>query len=73
MIEQTQKLKANCRLKDPLGRIFKVADIFVPKNHPEKADQLPSSFRYLGRKVVVFESGGIMHMNDIKRRYSLVS
>jgi len=73
MIKDRKAIRAGAVVSDPIGRKHTVADVFVPKNDDTKRARLPASFRNIGRKVVVFEGGGIMHCTDIQRRYSLAS
>lgn len=73
MISDHSAIRPGVRLTDPIGRQIEVRDVFVPKNQRAKSECLPSAFRQLGRKVIVFDSGSIGHMADIARRYSLAS
>ncbi len=71
MIDNRNAIKPGLTLKDPIGRMFKVSDVFVPKNQLAKSASLPSSYRRIGRKVIVFTSGAVIHVDDAIRRYSV--
>jgi len=73
MIQDRKAIKSGAILTDTIGRKFQIRDVFVPKNQREKSAQLPAGFRQIGRKVIVFNSGAIMHFSDVERRYSLAS
>lgn len=73
MILDKPLIKPGAVLIDPIGRKCEIEDIFVPKNQPVKRCALPASFRYVGRKVIVFKTGGVMHLSDVEKRYSLAS
>ncbi|TVZ41048.1 hypothetical protein P886_0387 [Alteromonadaceae bacterium 2753L.S.0a.02] len=73
MINDKKSVRPGVALVDPIGRRCVVSDVFVPRNQPGKSAAIPSSFRNLARKIVVFHSGGVMHLSDIERRYSLAS
>lgn len=73
MIVDRKIVKPGVRLQDPIGRMFEISDVFVPKNQALKSASLPSSLRQVGRKVVVFTSGAVMQLDDAAKRYSVVS
>ena len=60
-------LRIGLQLADSQGRVLTIKDLFVPKNKPEKAYSLPSSYRYHGRQVVVFDQGILMR-KEVERR-----
>ena len=72
MIADRNVIKPGILLSDPIGRTLKIQDVFVPKNQAAKSANLPSSYRQIGRKVIVFTSGAVMHLDDAARRYSVV-
>lgn len=72
MINNIQAVKPGATLADPIGRIHRVKQVFVPKNHPELYELIPSRLRNETRKVVVFDDG-VMRLADLKSRYSLVA
>lgn len=73
MITNIKAVKAGVELIDPIGRKHIVEDIFVPKNSRQKSATIPSSYRNMGRKVVVFTTGSIMKLSEAEQRYSLAS
>ncbi len=73
MVADAKFIRPGAKLVDQIGRVHRISDIFVPKNTKAKQSQVPSCFRYSGRKVIVFESGSVMGFADVKMRYSLAS
>ncbi|VUD67468.1 hypothetical protein TDB9533_03808 [Thalassocella blandensis] len=71
MIVDRNVIKPGIMLTDPIGRKLQIRDVFVPKNQRVKSASLPSSYRQIGRKVIVFTSGAVMHLDDAARRYSI--
>lgn len=66
-------LCAGDKVTSPAGRQLLVADIFVPRSNADKSRTLPSQFRNLSRKVVVFANGSIAPLQDIKAHYRLIA
>ncbi len=66
------QLTVGDRLASPAGRLLKVADVFVPRHNRDKSRAIPSQFRHLNRKVVVFANGAIAPLRDIQARYKIV-
>lgn len=73
MIVDRNVIKPGIMLTDPIGRKLQIHDVFVPKNQRAKSASLPSSYRQIGRKVIVFTTGAVMHLDDAARRYSIES
>ena len=69
MIQDRSAIRVGAVLRDPIGRSSKIHDIFVPKNHPEK--RVSPSFRNAGRKIIVFDNGGVLPFAEALKRYSL--
>lgn len=72
MLAQEFDLKPGVPLTSPGGRILEIGDIFVPRHDMNKGARLPSSFRNLSRKVVVFKDGSIAPLAEVKRRFHAV-
>lgn len=66
------QLKPGMPITSPAGRQLEIGDIFVPKNDQAKGRRLPTSFRNLARKVVVFRDGSIAPLADVKRCFKVV-
>ena len=62
-------LKPGTELTSPGGRRLQVSDIFVPRNDILKGRQLPTSFRQLGRKIVLFRDGSVVPLAEVKQRF----
>lgn len=73
MLAANIDLKPGTPISSPAGRRLEIGDIFVPRNDQEKSRSLPTSFRNLGRKVVVFRDGSIAPLADVKRSFRVVS
>ena len=71
MITNQKAIRPGAILTDPIGRHIVVQEVFVPKNQQSRSACLPASFRQVGRKVIVFQSGAIAHFADIAKRYTL--
>lgn len=55
----------------PAGRYLIVDDVFVPKNNVVKSRELPSRFRNLSRKLVVFMDGSMAPLAEIQSVYRI--
>ncbi|SMF21759.1 hypothetical protein SAMN02745866_01365 [Alteromonadaceae bacterium Bs31] len=71
MVSDAKTIRPGAKLKDQIGRVHQISDVFVPKNMKSKQSQVPSCLRYSGRKVIVFASGAVMGFADVQKRYSL--
>lgn len=71
MISDKKSIKPGATLVDDIGRRHQIEDVFVPKNAGHKRYGLPSAFRDMPRRVIVFKSGSVALSSDIERRYSM--
>jgi len=69
MLAQEFELKPGVPVTSPGGRTLEISDIFVPRHELSKSTRLPSSFRNLSRKVVVFNDGSIAPLAEVKQRF----
>ncbi|MFT5082973.1 MAG: hypothetical protein ACI9Y1_001010 [Lentisphaeria bacterium] len=69
MLNKNQPLNTGDQLASPAGRALQVADIFVPRSNREKSKTLPSRFRSLNRKIVIFVNGSMAPLADIEANY----
>ncbi|MGQ9424486.1 hypothetical protein ACXYTJ_00880 [Gilvimarinus sp. F26214L] len=73
MLAHDFQLKPGTALSSPAGRRLEVGDVFVPRNEAGKSRSLPSSFRHLGRKVVVFRDGSIAALAEVRRSFRVIN
>lgn len=71
MLAENIQVKPGMPVASPGGRRLEVGDVFVPRNERAKGQSLPTSFRNLPRKVVVFKDGSIAPLADVKRYFRL--
>lgn len=70
MLAENIQIRPGMPVTSPGGRRLEVGDVFVPRNDKLKGRCLPSAFRQLGRKVVVFKDGSIAPLADVRRHFS---
>lgn len=68
MIKNKNSIKPGATLIDDIGRRHHVEDVFVPKNAGTKRYQLPSAFRDVSRRVIVFLVREVLRYRQILRK-----
>lgn len=63
-------LGLGAQLASPAGRLLRVHDVFVPRHNQEKSRAIPTQFRHMSRKVVVFDNGSIAPLKEIQQYYT---
>ena len=67
------ELASGDKVASPAGRLLLVEDVFVPRSNREKSRTLPSQFRNLNRKVVVFKNGSLAPLKEIQTHYRQIA
>ena len=68
-----EQIVPGIKVVSPAGRSLIVSNVFVPKTNQVLAAKLPSRFRALGRKVVVFQDSSVMPLSEMQTMWKLAN
>ncbi|PCK03560.1 MAG: hypothetical protein COA42_20680 [Alteromonadaceae bacterium] len=68
-MQKLTSIASGTRVLSPGGRPLVVDAVFVPKHDASNGRRVPSRFRHLSRKLVVFADGSMAPLAEIKAYY----